>query len=365
MMPRAKTVSRRMLPPANRSKKPKIEPALELMYSSQRCKLIPGVGIWLPSRYTARSPSANRSRLRRSGTRKMFANASKNLFILTPGPRELLRGGADYLRRPARFLDLLHGRFRKLVRFHRDLARQLARAQHLQAVMQFLDDAGCQERVHGKGLAFQFLQLVQVNDRILLLEDIGEAALGQAAVQRHLSAFEAALLAETRAGMLPFVAARRSLTVAGPHTAADPLLGMGLPLGGFDIAEIHVLFHHRQQMRHLLHHAAKYRSVRTFHYLVDLPESEPFYYTLVLLRGADRAVDQFNLDLVCHGTRPHYIYSMGDTAHPTFSRWRCHASPPPRPFRAATPEPRWSPSPHYADSAGRSISSARSAHRRP
>src|SRR5215510_13877709 len=139
MMPRAKTVSRRILPPANRSKKPKIEPALELMYSSQRCRLMPGVGIWLPSRYTASRPNANKSRLRKSGTRKIFANASKNLFMVTLDPRELLGFGADYLRRPARLLDLLHGRFRKLVRFHRDLARQLARAQHLQAVMHLFD----------------------------------------------------------------------------------------------------------------------------------------------------------------------------------------------------------------------------------
>ena len=36
MIPKAKTVSRRMLPPANRSKKPKIDPELELKNSSQR-----------------------------------------------------------------------------------------------------------------------------------------------------------------------------------------------------------------------------------------------------------------------------------------------------------------------------------------
>ena len=43
-MPRAKTVRRRMLPPANRSKKPKIDPELALKNSSQRCRLMPGRG---------------------------------------------------------------------------------------------------------------------------------------------------------------------------------------------------------------------------------------------------------------------------------------------------------------------------------
>ena len=45
MMPRAKIVRRRILPPANKSKKPKIDPAAELKNSSHRVMLIPGVGM--------------------------------------------------------------------------------------------------------------------------------------------------------------------------------------------------------------------------------------------------------------------------------------------------------------------------------
>src|SRR5215471_11890948 len=127
-MPRAKTVRRRRLPPAKRSKKPKIEPEPEVKKSSQRCVLIPGVGTWPPSRYTARSPSVNRTRLRRSGMRKIFANASTNFpikYLLLPGAR-LLRRRPDHLRASPGLLNLLQRRFGKLVSFHCDLARQLA-----------------------------------------------------------------------------------------------------------------------------------------------------------------------------------------------------------------------------------------------
>src|SRR5215469_16668760 len=148
MMPRAKIVSLRMLLPANRSKSPKIDPDAEFRNCCHCVTFTPGVGIWLPSRYTASSPSVNSNRLRRSGTRKMLANASKNLFMVPSLRRGKLRSrrSADNLRAFARLLDLLHGRFRKLVRLHRDLARQLTRAQHLQAVMHLPDDARRQER---------------------------------------------------------------------------------------------------------------------------------------------------------------------------------------------------------------------------
>src|SRR5262245_24648826 len=114
MMPRANTVRRRILPPANISKKPKIEPCCEEKNSAHFWRLIPGVGIWLPRRYTASSPRVNRSRLRRSGTRKMFANASKNFMV--PFDPALLAWSANHLRLAAGLLDLLQRRFGKLMR---------------------------------------------------------------------------------------------------------------------------------------------------------------------------------------------------------------------------------------------------------
>src|ERR1041384_3755200 len=76
MMPRAKIVSRRNWPPLNRSTKPRNVPRLESKNCCSRSALIPGVGMCPPRRYTASSPSVNRMRLRRSGTRNTFASFS-------------------------------------------------------------------------------------------------------------------------------------------------------------------------------------------------------------------------------------------------------------------------------------------------
>src|SRR5262245_17870662 len=124
--------------------------------------LIPGVKIWLPRRYTASSPSVNRSRLRRSGTRKMFANASKNFMV--PFDPALLAGSANHLRFAAGLLDLLQRRFGKLVSFHRDAAGQLSRAQHLQAFSRLLDHTRRHQAVQSERVAFELLQPSQVDD---------------------------------------------------------------------------------------------------------------------------------------------------------------------------------------------------------
>ena len=50
MMPSAKTVSRRRLPPLNRSTSPSEEPAWLLKKASSACTLTPGVVMCAPSR---------------------------------------------------------------------------------------------------------------------------------------------------------------------------------------------------------------------------------------------------------------------------------------------------------------------------
>src|SRR5579863_7823748 len=64
---------------------------------------------------------------------------------------------------------------------------------------------------------------VQVDDRVLGPKDIGESALGQAPVERHLAAFKAAHYVRAGTRTLALVAAGRSLAHAGTHTAADTL----------------------------------------------------------------------------------------------------------------------------------------------
>jgi len=87
-----------------------------------------------------------------------------------------------------------------------------------------IDHAGLFE---GLGRDFGFAeggQTVEVHDVVFLAENVGEAALGDAPVQRHLAAFKAADQPRAGAGPLSLVAARRSLAHAGTHAAPDSLL---------------------------------------------------------------------------------------------------------------------------------------------
>ena len=72
MMPSAKIVICDRLPPENMSYRPNIVFCACSASMRQRLGFMPGVGMWLPTRYTASSPSVNSTRLRRSGTAKMF-----------------------------------------------------------------------------------------------------------------------------------------------------------------------------------------------------------------------------------------------------------------------------------------------------
>src|SRR5262249_18819390 len=118
----------------------KMVPWFRLKNSSHRCRLMPGVGIWLPSRYTANSPRVNSTRFRRSGMRKTFASASKN-FMIVSLPCGSWLPGANHLSRTAGSLDLLQGRFGKQMGRDVDLASQLARAEDLQPIANFANDA--------------------------------------------------------------------------------------------------------------------------------------------------------------------------------------------------------------------------------
>ena len=82
----------------------------------------------------------------------------------------------------------------------------------------FLKDLGCNRRLAKSG------ELFEIHDRILLPEDVGEAALWKTAVQRHLAAFKAAHHARTAARALAFVSAGGSLAHARTHAAAHAFL---------------------------------------------------------------------------------------------------------------------------------------------
>jgi hypothetical protein len=61
-------------------------------------------------------------------------------------------------------------------------------------------------------------------------------------MERHLPAFEPALPLEPGTRLRPLVPASGGLPVAGALSAADALLLEPGPLGGLEIAEIHLCF---------------------------------------------------------------------------------------------------------------------------
>src|SRR6266481_3912167 len=124
---------------------------------------------------------------------------------------------------------------------HVDGPFQLPRTEHFQAIAQFSHLAQLREAVGIEGVAFQNVQSPQIDDGILFLENVGEATLGQPAMQRHLAAFESAhdAVAGNRARAL--VPAAGGLADPRSHAAAQALLRMFLSSGRFQIAEIHKL----------------------------------------------------------------------------------------------------------------------------
>src|ERR1035438_2671539 len=120
------------------------------------------------------------------------------------------------------------------MRFNVDLARNFTRTKDLEPIAQLVDNTASDQAVHREGIAFQLFQILEVDDRVLLLENIGETALRQTAVQRHLAAFKSAHDAVAGDGTRALVTAGRSLAPAGTHTAADALFPVLLPGGWFE-----------------------------------------------------------------------------------------------------------------------------------
>jgi hypothetical protein len=109
------------------------------------------------------------------------------------------------------------------VRVHRNRRRQFAVAQNLDRRVA-IDHARLLQHFGGNFGFAERGQAVEVHDVVFLAENVGEAALRNAPVQRHLAAFKSADQPRARAGPLPLVTARRSLAHAGAHAAPDSLL---------------------------------------------------------------------------------------------------------------------------------------------
>src|SRR5579872_2118804 len=192
-----------------------------------------------PSRYTNSMAIVNNTRLRRSGTRKIlasFSNISALLCLLVV--LDLLRDKAgDHLGFAARLGQLFFGGLGETVRLHRQGRLQLAIAQHLDLIVLAHQPLLYQQCRRDRALP-QLHQPFQVQDGVFHAENIGEAALGQAAVQGHLAAFKAAHHARSGAGPLSLMSARGGLAHAAAHAPAHALAVGGCPFWRRQVGKI-------------------------------------------------------------------------------------------------------------------------------
>src|SRR6266481_8543740 len=165
--------------------------------------------------------------------RKRFRNASMNLFILRP--KILLR---YQLERATRCGDLFLGGGAEGMRVNRDLGGQLAIAENLYAIAAAANESVRTQQLRRNGFARRKnVQFFQVQDRIFDAERVVKAALGHAAMQRHLAAFKSAAARIAAAGFLSLVAGTGSLAELGAHAAANAHLAMTRANGRTQIRE--------------------------------------------------------------------------------------------------------------------------------
>src|SRR2546423_3787515 len=167
-------------------------------------------------------------RLRRSGMAKMLRNVSRKFNLL-----DLLAGAA-------RRFDLLSRRRRELRRLHVELLGQLSVAEDLDPVSGALDEARAAKRALIDGGAIvEAIEVAHVHDGMHFLEDVGESALRQTAMKRHLAAFESEHARIAGARLLPLLSAARRLAVPGARSAPDALLGVARAFFWFQVVQFH------------------------------------------------------------------------------------------------------------------------------
>src|SRR5437016_10849821 len=126
--------------------------------------------------------SVKSTRLRRSGTRKMFASFSNILRLLLLFLFFVLdcrsHKDADHFGLAARFLHLLLGRLGKFMGMDRKRRFQIAIAQHFDKVI-LTGQAMLEEHIEGDLLFAEFRKPLKIEDRIFSAENVGKTALRQ------------------------------------------------------------------------------------------------------------------------------------------------------------------------------------------
>src|SRR5439155_5092392 len=200
MMPRAKIVRRRKLPPLNRSKMPSAVPcACEKIWSSTAL-LIPGVGMCAPMRYTASSASVKRTRFRSSSTRKRFASACKKRFMRALVSAESPEKLSQNLERAASLGNFVLGGSAESVSVNGQFILQIAIAQNFYLLRGTNKPMRAKQIRRYRFACRKSIQILQVNYGKGFSKRAAKAALWNAAVQWHLAAFKStpARIAATR-----------------------------------------------------------------------------------------------------------------------------------------------------------------------
>src|SRR6202022_2676299 len=156
----------------------------------------------------------------------------------------LLRRRQDF-HRAARLLDRRDGGFRSAVNLDSQPGLEFTTAEQPNAIFRTPDNAGFHQRfgVDGAVGVEQLgidrpLNAIEIDLGKFEPENIGEAALRQAPMYRHLAAFEA-LDAHAGARGLTLAAAARGLALAGADVTADAHALLARAGGVGDIAELH------------------------------------------------------------------------------------------------------------------------------
>src|ERR671914_2213551 len=138
MIPSAKIAKRCREPPLKRLRKPRtFEPWKFSAMSSTASMLMPGAGMYAPTRYSRSIAAVKASFFRMSATRNAFRNVLSTRLLL------------DQLAGPARGLDLLAGGLREAVGVHGQRLAQVALAEHLDGHVAAGGEAGPPGRGRG------------------------------------------------------------------------------------------------------------------------------------------------------------------------------------------------------------------------
>ena len=119
----------------------------------------------------------------------------------------------QHLEFAAGLTNLLLRRFGKFVRVNSESCGKLPVTKHFNGMLR-PNYAGLAQNFRSNCRLAQRCQLFQIHDAIFLPENVGEAAFGHAAVQRHLAAFKTTHHPRTAARTLTFVTTRGSLAHA-------------------------------------------------------------------------------------------------------------------------------------------------------